>query len=330
MVCSGHAVAAEGGAVTDPSALRGLDERGAGRAQLESVRRQLQREQEARRLAEQLAGQGVESVLRQQRELMLLGRVAVAANEAPSLTSAVNECVALVARHAGWPAATMWIRQPDDPHLHPTGIWFHEPGSPCPALTDAVSSRLAVPSGSLPALVAASGAPEWLEDLQYQSNWLRDERDAELDVATAFAVPVWAGRDVVGVVALFHLEKVERDNRLLELIEQVMTQLGVAIRRFTDAGDLAMMTAAGSPASPGDEYGPLRSARAADELSEVAHQVRTPLHGLIGNLELLCAVGPNDDQRELAALALQSAIDLHRRLEGWLDTIDPAGDASRD
>jgi hypothetical protein len=310
--------------VTDPFVIPELTERADAAAEVDSLRRQLQREQEARRLAEQLAGQGIEGVLREQREVMLLGRVAIAANEAPSLTGAVGECLSLVARHAGWPAATMWIRQPDDPHLHPTGVWFNEPGTPCPELVEAVSSRLTVPSGSLPGQVAASGAPQWFDDLQYQANWLRGERDDELAVATAFAVPVWAGRDVVGVVALFHEQKIERDGRLLELIEQVVTQLGVAVRRFTDVGDHELLASSAtlSFTAERDEYGACPSERAAGELGEVAHQVRTPLHGLIGNLELLCESGLDEDQRDVAALALQSAIDLHRRLEGWLDKVD--------
>src|SRR5262249_5323049 len=103
------------------------------------------------------------------------------------------------------------------------------------------------------------------------------------------------------------------DSRLLELTEQVSTQLGVAVRRFFEADTVTLTDTV-------DDSG--LSARAAGRLGEVAHQVRTPLNGIIGNLELLCESGLDEEQRDLSALALQSAIDLHQRIEAWLERVD--------
>lgn len=305
------------GPMADPAVIPGAA--GAAEASREaSLRRQLQREQEARRLAEHLAGQGIDSVLRELRELMLLGRVAVAANEATSLSAAAEECLSLVARHAGWPGATLWVRDAFGLDLHPTGTWFNDSGVSFEELAEAVSSRLTVPSGSLPGVVAMSGAPAWLDGLRNRSNWLRDDHDCELGVSSALAVPLWAGREIVGVVALFHDDDVPRCDRLLELLEQVVTQLGVAVRRLNEP-DVAQLP----PTKNGLDLRacvspPDLSTGQARDLAAVAHQVRTPLHSIIGNLELLCESSLDREQRDLGAVALQSAVDLHLCLERWM------------
>jgi len=311
--------------VPDPTVIRSVSSRTVVPDETASLHRQLLREREARRLAEQLAGEGIDTVLREQRELMLLGRVAVASNEATSLGQAIEECLSLVARHAGWPVATMWIRDRDRHELYPSGRWFCEHPSRFDALVDAVSSRLTVPPGSLPGVVATSGAPQWLEGLRDKPNWLRGDRDGELGVATVLAVPVWAGPQVIGVVALFHEESIPRFHQLLELIEQVVTQLGVAVRRFEEPAVRASSLAGGiesewvvtGVAGIGHNGGDTA------QLAKLAHEIRTPLHGLIGSLELLADGGLDPECRALSEAALRSALDLHSRLEGWLHERGP-------
>jgi GAF domain-containing protein len=281
-------------------------------AELHALRRQLEREKEARRLAEQVAGQGVDELLREQREVMLLARVAVATNEASALGLAIDECLSLVARHLGWPVATMWIRRGDDPRLYPTGSWYRNPCFTGVGLADAVASRLSAPLGSLPGLVATSGAPRWFEGLGDRANWLCDENDDELGVVTALAVPVWWRSEVVGVVALFSDEPMAPDAHSLELVEQVVTQVGAVVRRFSPEA-IVDLTSSGSAESTSPDP---------STLGDVAHHVRTPLNGLIGNLELLCEGGLSSESRDLATRALQSAVDLHRRFESWLVDVE--------
>jgi hypothetical protein len=278
--------------------------------ELRVLRRRLEREQEARRLAEQIVGDGLADVLREQREVMLLARVAVATNEASALSPAITECLSLVARHLGWPVATMWLRRGDDARLFPTGNWYRDPCYTGAALADAVAARLSAPGGSLPDEVAKAGAPQWLEGLKERTDWLSGPHDDELGVATALAVPVWSRTEVIGVAAFFTDDAVAPEPHTLELVEQVVTQLGAAVRRFnadTEADDRS------------------GSSVVSESLGTVAHHVRTPLNGLIGNLELLCDGGLATDARDLASRALQSAIDLHRQFERWL--VDADADA---
>jgi hypothetical protein len=288
------------------------------RAELEDLRRQLEREKEARRLAELVAGHGVDEVLRQQREVLLLGRVAVAANEATSLPDAARESLELLARHAAWPAATLWLRDPVSLQLRPSGCWYLDRPDRLSLLVEAVAARLTLPRGSVPSQVAITGAPMWRDGLDAEPSWLCDERDSRLGVRCALAVPVWDSGMVVGVIALFHDDEQVRDSGLLELVEQVGTQLGVVVRRCSTMSS-ARALAAAVASTPAVETGASSRAREVLDLAVVAHQVRTPLNGIIGHLELLCSGETLEaESLELAQVALQSALDLHEQLEAWM------------
>jgi K+-sensing histidine kinase KdpD len=202
----------------------------------------------------------------------------------------------------------MWFRRGDDTRLFPTGNWYRDPCYTGAALADAVAARLSAPAGSLPDEVAKSGRPQWLEGLKERTNWLSGPHDDELGVATALAVPVWSRTEVIGVAVFFTDDAVAPELHTLELVEQVVTQLGAAVRRFTADTDAADDRTSSSVVT--------------ESLGAVAHHVRTPLNGLIGNLELLCDGGLAADAKDLASRALQSAIDLHRQFERWLVDAD--------
>ena len=72
---------------------------------------------------------------------------------------------------------------------------------------------------------------------------------------------------------------------------------------------------------------PLHAHNAAEDefLAGVCHQVRTPLNGILGSLELLLDADISDDVRLLASAAFESARDLHRVFESELDAAVRAG-----
>lgn len=71
------------------------------------------------------------------------------------------------------------------------------------------------------------------------------------------------------------------------------------------------------PAAPGDTSPPCRDPRLAD----LCHRVRTPLHGVLGSLELLLDRELPDEASELARSAFAAAAELHRAFEGYVDEV---------
>jgi len=53
-------------------------------------------------------------------------------------------------------------------------------------------------------------------------------------------------------------------------------------------------------------------------MADLCHQVRTPLNGILGTLELLLQGDLDDDAYELARVAYDSAVALHRVFEADL------------
>lgn len=277
------------------------------------------------------------------RDLALLSRVAVAANEATDLADATEEIVAMLARHVEWPAATAWILDGAG-HLRCSGSWYLERDPRLVALRDAVDARLVVDAGSLAGRVALTGAPTWIANVAGPSpedpagaphDGARDTRwltgsagvGTDLGVTSAFAVPVWFGHTVVGVVGMFSADPRAKDDSVLELVEQVATQLGCVVERLPIGGDRFAPGPAAAPA-PGPGAGVDRRMMVAaagqmwQSLSGLAHDVRTPLNGILGALELLAETDLEMGERALLHGALAAASHLHEMVEARLDAVE--------
>ncbi len=270
---------------------------------------------------------GLERMRAQMRDLALLSRAAVAANEAMSIAAVTDETVAMLAKHVGWPVATAWLRHRRDGVLRSSGSWYDERHPDMAALRDAVDARLLVTPGSVPGQVGRTGAPVWIHDAEAfaalgdGAGWLSGDadRDRHLGIGAAFAVPVWYGREVVGVIGLFHPEPRPRDDAVLELVEQVATQLGCVVGRLGPDPEPTPVVAAMAGAT---DRRVLVAAveRLWDSLADIAHEVRTPLNGVLGSLELLAGELAADGGRgagthELVQAALDAAGRLHALIE---------------
>ncbi len=287
------------------------------RVQLAALQAELDAERGLRREVERSLEANESVNARQFRELALLCRVAVAANEGMTLVSATEEIVTMLARHVGCGAATAWVRDRPEAVLRPSGIWYTANDERIVGLRAAVEARLFVAPGSLPGRVGVTGAPVWIEDLdddtQFSGGWLSGsaEVDRGLGIRSAFAVPVWMGREVVGVVGLFDADPRLRDDAILELVEQVSTQFGCVVDRFSSRRSNNWVPAARIDRQVVDS--PVDQMWLA--LADIAHEVRTPMSGLLGNLQLLLAQSESGPESELAAGAFAAALRLHQLIE---------------
>lgn len=254
------------------------------------------------------AGAEVDLLRRRLDEVGLLGRVAVAANEARDVAEALDEGLSQLGRHARCVAATVWLSGGRTRPLEPSRRWFRTARA-SPSLVRAVDDGDPVALGSLPGRVEASGAPVWLVGLDGRSHWLGGADDARLGVAAAFGVPLWVGGEHCGVLAGFYAEERPVDAHLLELVEQVATQLAVAFRRLARP-------------EPGPSW--LLGSSSIDAAA-IAHRVRTPLIGVLTPLELLHEAEEDPQRRELLEVALAAAQELHGLIEAALRGPAPVG-----
>ena len=89
-----------------------------------------------------------------------------------------------------------------------------------------------MPSGiGLPGRVLESGKPAWITDVMRDPNFPRAKMANDLGIRAGFAFPVLVGAQVVGVLEFFSPGASEPDERLLEVMADIGTQLGRVVER---------------------------------------------------------------------------------------------------
>jgi PAS domain S-box-containing protein len=163
----------------------------------------------------------------------LLRTIAVATNEASTVEAALQVALDEVCRHTGWPVGHV-CRIADDglQESVPTDIW-HLDDPERFASFKRITERLTLPAGvGLPGLVAATGQPAWIPDvIEHGVDFPRAHTGEPIGVRAGFAVPLLAGQDVVGVLEFFAADPKPVDQRLLDLVAQVGTELGRVAER---------------------------------------------------------------------------------------------------
>jgi PAS domain S-box-containing protein len=177
---------------------------------------------------------------RSQREesayVRLLHDVTEAANTEPDADGALQTCLDRVCAHTGWPVGHVY-RPADDGTgvLAPTHIWhLDDPGhfETFRAITE--KTRFA-PGVGLPGRVLESGRPAWIVDVTVDPNFPRAYAVRDIGVRGAFGFPVRVGSEVAAVLEFFAAESARPNERMLEVVGQMGTQLGRAIERERSA-----------------------------------------------------------------------------------------------
>jgi PAS domain S-box-containing protein len=166
----------------------------------------------------------IDALRRQTGLLALLESMAVSANEAATVEEAVQTCLDRVCAYTGWPIGYAYFRgqTPDGAPV----------ASGCSHLDDAYAQTcpgLDRAGTELTARVLSGGRPVWvptIAELDPHGGFLRN-----VDLTSAFAFPVLAGREVVAALAFFSVVGGEPDPELRESLAQIGTQLGRVVER---------------------------------------------------------------------------------------------------
>ena len=141
-----------------------------------------------------------------------------------------------------------------------------------------VSSTYRFPSGiGLPGRVLASGKPAWVEDVTLDDNFPRAALSSDLGVRAGLAFPVLVNREVAAVLEFFATEPAQPSAGLLDLMENVGTQLGRVIERARAEESLQRSK---------DEADRANRTKSTF-LASMSHELRTPLNAIIGYSEIL-------------------------------------------
>jgi len=202
-------------------------------AEVARLNRRLKRETAARKEAEAIAERGLRDLFHRQQEISLLESIAVAANEAAEVETAMQHALEAVCRFAHWPLGhLLLVSEQRADLLLPTEVWHEDSAGRYQALRSLTKSLLFGPETGLPGKVLSSCAPAWINvDALDESIYPRATATRRAGLRSLFAFPVMIGAEVVGVLEFFSPELQSPDPALLRLMAQVGTHLGRVVER---------------------------------------------------------------------------------------------------
>jgi PAS domain S-box-containing protein len=165
------------------------------------------------------------------KQLELLRDVATIANQATTVSEAMQFAVDRVCEFTGWPLGDAWIVSNGPKHLVSRPIWsrIREPRFEPFRLVSEQGGFL-TGKDSL-ARVIADAQPIWIKDLANDSNFTRQRAAQQAGLKSTFAIPVRSGSEVIAVLEFFSADPCDRDDALLEIMALVGTQLGQVVDR---------------------------------------------------------------------------------------------------
>ncbi len=172
--------------------------------------------------------------------LELLQAVAVAANEAPSVETALQFTLDRICKHTGWPVGHVYfVAKKTRSELISSTLW-HLDDAPKFAAFRQVTRETPLPIGrGLPGRVAENAKPLWIPDINEDTNFPRRSAAFDLGVKGAFGFPVLAQGEVVAVLEFFSNKIEKPDDELLTVMANVSAQLGQVIERTAAQQELA-------------------------------------------------------------------------------------------
>ena len=129
----------------------------------------------------------------------------------------------------GWELGAVWETGPDDERLRCVCTWRAGDGAP---EFEALSERLTLESGEgLPGRVLEDGEPVWIVDAPVDRNFPRADAARRSGLHGAFGFPLRSARGIVGVMEFFSREVRDPDERLLETMGVLGSQVGQFVAR---------------------------------------------------------------------------------------------------
>ena len=129
----------------------------------------------------------------------------------------------------GWELGAVWETDSDGGLLRCVRTWHAGEGAP---EFEALSERLTLAQGEgLPGRVLVSGEPAWITDAPDDGNFPRANVARRAGLHAAFGFPLHSPRGVLGVMEFFSRELREPDERLLQTMHVVGSQVGQFVAR---------------------------------------------------------------------------------------------------
>jgi len=208
-------------------------------ATIARLEKQVARERAGRLAAEERAEHAHRALYERQEALRryiayveLLQDITVAANLAKTIDDAYAYALRQICIRDGWPIGHVYVVASDGSgELVPTGIWHLNDPDSFEEFRQVTAATRFAPAVGLPGRVLAQEQPVWTVDVTEAADPPGARFDTDHGIRTGFALPIWGGSEVLAVLELYATEPRECDAQLLDVAEQIGTQLGHVVER---------------------------------------------------------------------------------------------------
>jgi signal transduction histidine kinase/CheY-like chemotaxis protein/HPt (histidine-containing phosphotransfer) domain-containing protein len=239
----------------------------------------------------------------------LLHQVAGICNRAVNFYDALRKASVEIAHKLGWPICIVYrLPHGNDQRLELSSLSL--PKVPkFEALRPSLMGQSFALWEDLPGRAFAQRQIEWIDDVSRDASVRRFAPTDPVKIRSALAMPVIAEDHVVAVIELLSDQPSPRDEMVALILGQVSSELGRVHLR--DQMTVALQEARAEAES---------SARAkASFLAAMSHEVRTPMNGVVGMVDLILQTKLDDDQRFMLLTVKDSGQALIKVINDILD-----------
>lgn len=162
----------------------------------------------------------------------LLQTVAVAANEATTVSGAIEVAVDQICAFTGWPVGHASISNEQGEPLTSMGIWHLDDRQRFESFRKATEAASLLPGVGLWRDLMTSRAPAWVLDVAADESFTRRDAASQAGIVSAFAFPLSVGKQATAILEFFSTRSEPVDEQLLEVLGQVGKQLGLVVEKI--------------------------------------------------------------------------------------------------
>jgi len=201
--------------------------------ELETAKEELQAtNEELTTLNEELESRN-QDLLRESAHVQIFEAVTVAANDATSVNEALQIFLNHTCLHAGWTVGHSFLLS-EDCEFESIDIWhFDDPKKYVKLRSATQNLKLSIKS-TLVSRILATRKPVLIMDIERDPGFPRAELAVEAGLKSAFGFPVLVDQTVTAILEYFASRPIEPNDRFIEVMTHMSSQLGRVIERKRD------------------------------------------------------------------------------------------------